>query len=156
MQKIKHYVQNRQIYSCSVKEGRSDFSLKNVMLTVSNREELKDIIFDQLIIPEDQHSTLYKTFWTNSNRNSLRLSKKGFVLLSKTLKLEHFTVLLQEGMGINTGWIILSIDRKMTCPYYLSVTGELSLFGEKERTWLALNDESIVKFIKTWNQDAGY
>jgi hypothetical protein len=116
-----------------------------------DRATLQNAIFDQLVIPQDQYTYIYKQFWVNQfNKNSLRLSKRGFVLLSKTLKLEYFIAHLEESEDINHGELILEIDRVMTCPYFLDITGEMDIFGEKERAWLALHNDRIRPFLASW------
>lgn len=121
------------------------------MVEIVDRTEFQNKIFDQLLIPEDQQPSIYKRFWVNQfNKNSLRLSKDGFVLLGRTLKIQYFTVNVKEGGEIYHGSLILDIDRTMTCPYYLDIFGVIYLFGSKEHTWLVLNDNSIRAFLNSW------
>jgi len=122
-----------------------------------DRETLQDAIFDQLIIPEDQYSYIYKQFWINpSNKNSLRLTKRGYVLLSKTLGLTYYVNTFRDpvntthALNLTQGMVLLQLDRTMTCPYYISDFNRLDLFGEKEQMWLAMYDGDLLKFLASW------
>ena len=121
-----------------------------------DREALTDTLLEQLVISPEKHDLLYKNFWANYfNKQSLRLTKHGFVVLSKELHLTYYTAQLRhKGSPINEGYmdggLLIHIDRIMTCPFYLYTTGQMEIFGEKERAWLALHNDEIGPFLESW------
>jgi hypothetical protein len=120
-----------------------------------DRNEYTSTLLDQLTSTTTKHD-IYRHLWMNyHNKDSLRLTKKGFVILSKELNLQYYTASLKhKGQpvfeGNLHGSILLQIDRALTCPYYLYTEGKLELFGEKERAWLALVDDELFRFLESW------
>jgi len=156
MSEIKHTIQDRKVFGCAAKEGRTNFSLERLLVGPVDRAALTDSIFNQIIASPNQYDLTYNDFWINRfNKSSLRLTKRGFVLLSKTLSLEYYSTVFRDDknspMDLLNSIVLLRLDRTMTCPYYIEEGYRLNLFGEKEQMWLALAGNDIVKFLDSWS-----
>ena len=110
-----------------------------------NKEQITQAILDQL--PEEiqlgfrdlDDAMMY--FWMNFRESGgLRLTKNGYEVLTKILKLESWALDIDPRKI--TKRTILQLDRKLTAPYYISVrrAGEpkIILFSSREAIMASL------------------
>jgi len=115
---------------------------------------LNKIILTQQLIKQ-LHSDIALTldeamqeWWKNPDKDAgLRLTTEGFFVFS-LLKIEHYEFDVPPSMPSIPGRL-LTLDRKLTCPYYISLgkKPKLLLFGSKEATMYSLYGD-IDKFLK--------
>jgi len=74
--------------------------------------------------------TATKTWWVNRrSTGGFRLTGAGYQALTILLDAENWTVGLPEQP---TSSILIALDRKLTGPYFLTVKGQLILFGSQD------------------------
>jgi len=87
-------------------------------------------------------------WWKNPDKDAgLRLTTEGFFVF-RSLEIEHYEFDVPASMPAIPGRL-LTLDRKLTCPYYISLgkKPKLLLFGSREATMYSLYGD-IDKFIK--------
>lgn len=103
-----------------------------------NKLEITKTIREQLVSefkpPVDE---ALREWWTNPNGPGLRLSPVGFFVFG-LLKIESHSFKVTPSILFPGN--LLALDRKLTCPYYISAgkNPELILFGSKEAMMFAL------------------
>lgn len=87
-------------------------------------------------------------WWKNPDSNAgLRLTAEGFFVFG-VLEIEHYSFEVPASTPALPGQL-LTLDRKLTCPYYLSLgkRPNLVLFGSKEAMMYSLYGD-ITRFLK--------
>ena len=103
-----------------------------------NKLELTKTIREQLVAEvRPSVDDAVKEWWVNPSNNGLRLTTSGYFVFNQ-LKIESHTFKSLPKILFPTH--LLTLDRKLTCPYYISITKEphITLFGSKEAMMLAL------------------
>jgi hypothetical protein len=103
-------------------------------------------------LPEDQRLTVnsaLQQWWFNfRNAGGLRLTEEGMYVF-RLLNITHYKFGLSE-YAVLSGSLLLTLDKKLTCPYFLNQGKEkyLLLYGGKEATMLAMYGD-IKKFVNS-------
>jgi len=120
---------------------------------VSNKQSITEALVAQL--PVELGITVVdasSTWWYNIRKNGgLRLSERGYQILSEHLKFDSYTINLED-VRVDLP-LILEMDRKFQLPYYLEIKKQrvrnLVLFGSKEAVMINMYGD-IIKFLKNY------
>lgn len=115
---------------------------------MSNKLELTKTIREQLV--QEVRPTVeeaLREWWVNPNNPGLRLTPEGYFVFN-LLKIESHT--FESFPRVLYPGHLLALDRKLTCPYYISIKKEpqLILFGSKQAMMLALYGD-FEKWLKS-------
>lgn len=89
-----------------------------------------------------------KTWWKNPNpETGLRLTAEGFFVFNLA-QIQHYKFQLPPGIHAKARTLLI-LDRKMTCPYYLTQgkAPEIYIYGGKEASLFALYGD-VEKFLR--------
>lgn len=89
-----------------------------------------------------------KEWWKNPREDAgLRLTAEGFFIFN-LVEIEHYKFQLPPGIYTRAK-TLLTLDRKMTCPYFLTVRKdpEIYIYGSKEASLFALYGD-VEKFLR--------
>ena len=117
---------------------------------MSNKLELTKTIREQLVEEfRPPVEEAMKQWWVNPNGPGLRLTPEGYFVFN-LLKIESHT--FESLPAVLFPGHLLTLDRKLDCPYYISVKKDprLSIFGGKQATMFALygDFEKFIGYLK--------
>ena len=130
---------------------------------MSNRLDKNDYtikFMDLLDIPRNtENIRKYTLFWWYNVRGSsgLRLTKPGYLTLTKELKLKEYRFDLSTQSVTGKQRLYLDLDKRMPSPYFIHVNKmgriqkymNISIFDEKLATMFYLNGHDLGKYLES-------
>lgn len=114
-----------------------------------SRDQLTELFLKLHNMPADPDSikSYSRTWWwsTRKNRESFRLSAKGYAVLACELNLISYEIKFEES-HISNSQFIINLEKYMNCPYYLQ-QHSIIVFSERKGVELSLIG-NIQQFLK--------
>lgn len=123
--------------------------------SIMSKEAFTELFLDQAGLSTSYvNIKLYMThLWFNSSKRAgLRLKKRGYDFLTKTLLLKSYTVPFIENMDMTPN-VMIFLSHYMECPYYLN-NNSITVFSERKSIELYLFSGDIrrIGLVKALNR----